>query len=290
MVNISDVLEKAGYGEGVEERKDDESSSQPEPPAPAIEAITPPSPKDTKAKAAKESSGQWDERLFKAVNENAYLPEVFKTLRSRILHPMNGGSIPRTIMVTSAIPKEGKSFIAANLAISLAHGVDQHCLLVDCDLRRPSLAKMFGMDNTGGLVDYLRDNVEMARLIGKTSLPKLSLLASGKPPVNPAELLCSSRMQSLVDELSKRYEDRTIIIDTPPMLVAAETTVLARQVDTVLVVVRQDKSSKAQIQKLVDTIGAEKILGMVFNDYTVNILEKTVVKGYGYYNYNYHAK
>ena len=156
---------------------------------------------------------------------------MFKALRSRILHPLDGDTAPKTIMVTSAVPKEGKSFITANLGISLAHGMDQHSLLVDCDLRKPVLAKMFGLDNRVGLVDYLRDDVPLSELIVKTPVKTLSVLTSGKSPANPAELLGSTRMSALVDELSGRYDDRVIIFDTPPMLVAAESSVLAGQVD-----------------------------------------------------------
>ncbi|GAB6194010.1 protein tyrosine kinase EpsB [Desulfocastanea catecholica] len=214
------------------------------------------------------------------------VPEVFKILRSRILHPLDDSEKPvRTIMVTSAVPREGKSFITANLGISLAQGMDQHALLVDCDLRRPSLAGLFGMEGKLGLVDYLRDHVDLAELIGKTMVDKLSILASGIPPANPAELLSSSRMGALVEELSRRYDDRIVIFDSPPLLVAAETSVLAGQVDGVIVVVRQGVSRKAEIQKLIDKIGSERIVGFVFNDHTGSVFEPSYTKGYGYYYY-----
>ncbi|MGB3209070.1 MAG: CpsD/CapB family tyrosine-protein kinase [Desulforhopalus sp.] len=238
----------------------------------------------TLMKAAHE---KWDKRLYKAVNEDVFLPEVFKTLRSRILHPLDGGAPPKTIMVTSAVPKEGKTFITANLGVSLAKGLDQHALLVDCDLRRPTLATMFGLDHGHGLVNYLRDDVPLSELIGKTTVNKLSVLPSGKSPANPAELLSSSRMHALVDELSSRYEDRTIIFDSPPTLVAAESSVLAGQVDAVVLVVRQGKAHLAEIERLVDIIGSDRILGVVFNDHTINLFEKTFIKNSGYYYQGY---
>jgi capsular exopolysaccharide synthesis family protein len=191
-------------------------------------------------------------------------------------------------MVTSALPKEGKSFITANLGISLAHGMDQHALLVDCDLRKPVLAKMFGLDNKVGLVDYLSGDAALSELIVKTPVETLSVLTSGKTPANPAELLGSIKMSALVEELSGRYEDRIIIFDSPPLLVAAETSVLAGQVDAVILVVRQSCSGKAQIQKLIDIIGTERIIGIVFNDQEINPLQKSIVKGYGYYHGGYY--
>jgi exopolysaccharide/PEP-CTERM locus tyrosine autokinase len=278
MVKISEALDKANYGGSQQFIEIQQKSS-----------LTPASEKFTEQhRLAKRLSGKWDERLFKAVNDDSYLPEVFKTLRSRILHPLDGEMVPKTIMITSAIPKEGKSFVSANLAISLAHGMDQHSLLVDCDLRKPTLARMFGLDNSVGLVDYLRDNVMLSELIAKTSINTLSVLTSGKSPANPAELLGSTRMSALVEELSGRYDDRIIIFDSPPLLVAAESSVLAGQVDAVILVVRQSTSGKAHIQKLIDIIGTERIMGIVFNDQSINSLQKSLVKGYGHYHEGYY--
>ncbi len=194
------------------------------------------------------TSNPWDARLFKAINQDISLPEIFKVLRSRILHPQNTDRPIKSVMITSAVPKEGKSFITANLGISLAQGMDQHSLLVDCDLRRPSLAKLFGISGSSGLVDYLRDNSPLPHLINKTAVNKLSIIASGRPPLNPAELLSSAKMNELTRELSKRYDDRIIIFDTPPIMVAAESSVLASLVDGVILVVREGVSKKNEIQ------------------------------------------
>ena len=232
--------------------------------------------------------GVWDERLFKAVNDDLYLPEIFKIIRSRILNPGEEVQPPRTIMVTSVIPREGKSFITANLGISIARGLDQHCLMIDCDLRRPSLAGLFGGKQGPGLADYLREEgTALPELIVKTEVNKLSILASGVPPVNPAELLSSERMKGLIEELSTRYDDRIILFDTPPMLIAAESSLLASQVDTVLLVVGQGKASRSQVHKLIEAIGPQRILGVVFNDYRVSPFESNLAKGYGYYQGGY---
>jgi len=288
MVKISEALEKAGYHEGIQLATEKNAEELPEALLASPVPPTPPTPIIEKPKPANAMSGKWDERLFKAINGDNTLPEVFKILRSRILHPKDGKAVPKTIMVTSATPKEGKSFITANLGISLAQGIDQHSLLVDCDLRRPALAGLFGMKTSVGLVDYLQDEMQLADLICKTSLEKLSVLPSGKPPLNPAELLSSTRMCALVEELSSRYKDRIIIFDTPPTLVAAETSVLAGQVDAVILVVRQGGASQGAVQQIIDLIGAEQILGIVFNDWNTNAFEKTLFRGYGNYYQNYH--
>lgn len=287
MGKISEALDKAGYEEGVEQGKKQDGQLSPEMQQP-FAGQSPVETKTTiKPGQAKTLSGKWDERLFLAANDNIHLPEVFRVLRSRILYPKDGKAVPRTLMITSAIPKEGKSFITANLGISLAQGMDQHSLLVDCDLRRPSQAALFGIETKAGLVDYLRDNVELTQLIVGTAVQKLSLLPSGKPPVNPAELLSSARMHALIEELSSRYSDRMVIFDSPPALVTAETGVLAGKVDAVILVVRQGGAGKADVQKLIDIIGANRILGIVFNDRTANYFEKSVIKGYDTYYRTY---
>lgn len=278
MGKIAEALEKAGYQEGIQQNMEKCTQEAPEIKQ-SSDSISDKKTDET-AESSKVLCGRWDERLFNAVNDDVYLPEVFKVLRSRILHPKKGGKPPKTIMVTSAIPKEGKSFVTANLGISLAHGMDQHSLLVDCDLRKPSLASIFGLDKSIGLVDHLRDHVKLSELISKTSMKKLSILTSGKPAVNPAELLSSSRMHALVEELSNRYEDRFIIFDSPPILVAAESSVLAGQVDAVILVVRQGGASTMDIQKVVDIIGSERIIGIVFNDRTLTYFEKSLAGNY----------
>lgn len=231
------------------------------------------------------TSNPWDARLFKAINQDISLPEIFKVLRSRILNPQNTDRPIKSVMITSAVPREGKSFITANLGISLAQGMDQHSLLVDCDLRRPSLAKLFGISGSSGLVDYLRDNSPLPHLINKTAVNKLSIIPSGRPPLNPAELLSSAKMKALAKELSRRYDDRIIIFDTPPIMVAAESSILASLVDGVILVVREGVSKKTEIQKAIDSIGKNKILGMVYNAQTVNMIDKSYSKRYDYYHH-----
>ena len=232
------------------------------------------------------ASSPWNARLFKAINEDSTLPEIFKVLRSKISHPQDDTPAIKTVMVTSAVPKEGKSFISANLGISLAQGLDQHSLLVDCDLRRPSLASLFGISGTSGLVNYLRDNTPLPSLIMKTTIDKLSIIPSGRPPLNPAELLSSAKMKALSAELSERYDDRVIILDSPPVMVAAESADLAGLVDAVILVVREGVSKKSDIQKTIDAIGKTKVLGMVYNAQTSNLFDKTYSKKYQYYQYD----
>ncbi len=174
--------------------------------------------------------------------------ENFKTLRARVLFAEDRKR-PRTIMVTSAFPSEGKTFVSANLAVSIALGIDEYVLLVDCDLRRPSLHEMFGYTSTEGLHEYLTGKKELPDLIIRTQIGKLSLLPGGDTPPNPAELLSSTRMEAFLEEVKGRYEDRFIVIDSTPSQVTAETSVLARYVDGIILIVAKSYEGAEQIYK-----------------------------------------
>ncbi|GAB6190264.1 polysaccharide biosynthesis tyrosine autokinase [Desulfocastanea catecholica] len=232
----------------------------------------------------------WDERLTKVVGFTNRTAESFRVLRSKILLPQDGTPPPRTIMVTSALPREGKTFVSANLGIALAQGLDQYALVVDCDLRAPSLAPLFGISSERGLAGYLQDGTDLAALLQKTSMEKLSILPSGTPPVNPAELLGSSRMQNLVEELATRYPDRYVIFDTPPLEVASESQVLSQAVDGVVIVVRQGESDKSLIEKFISDIGKDKIIGVIFNGHKSNFISTRLVNKSHYYYGNYYNK
>lgn len=230
------------------------------------------------------SRPRWDARLLLTTEQFSPYSEIFRRLRTSILHPQSGVS-PKTILITSVTPNEGKGFVCANLGVALAESLECHALMVDCDFRRPSLAGLFGLANDTGLVDYLQGDVELSMLIRKTGQPKLSLISSGKPPRNPAELLDSQKMTALVDEIAERYHDRIVLFDSPPNLVASETSVLAQKVDGVILVVRWGYSKREHVKRFVDLVGAQKIIGTVFNGYRENKINNFLYKEEGY-NYS----
>ena len=231
-----------------------------------------------------QSTENWDERLVTASEKFSGIAESFRKLRTIILHPETGRPA-RTIMVLSADPQEGKSFISANLGISLAQGVDREALLIDCDLRRPSIHALFGLNNSRGLVDYLRGGSDLSTYMMPTGLANLSLIPSGPPPDNPAELLASDAMAAMMKNLLARGADnRMVVVDSPPFLAASETMILAQLVDKVVLVVRWGKSGRDNVKKVIDQIGRDKILGIVFNAFEMNMLDRKV-QGVGYHNY-----
>lgn len=278
---------------------DDSHSPAPEPPETGFfktpaPASRPPQEEPPAASVRPERQGRdepstvagWDERLLSAIGSASEVSEEFRRLRTQILHPAGDKDPPRTILVVSAAPAEGKTLMTAGLAITLAQGVEEHALAIDCDLRQPSLAAMFGLDNRQGLADHLSHGVDMGRLIRKTELTKLSLLPAGPPPANPAELLGSERLEMMVNEVSRRYPDRYVIFDSPPLKIAAETAILAKLVDGVVLVVREGRSRRDDVAELIATIGPEKIFGVVFNAYQSTPLEQRLTGSYGS-NYYY---
>lgn len=194
--------------------------------------------------------------------------ENFKILRAQILFPKDGER-PRIIMVTSAFPGEGKTFVAVNLAVSLALGVNEHVLLLDCDLRRPDVHQVLGYSNTEGLHEFLTGKRQLPDLLIRTKIEKLSFLAAGTPSTRPSEWLSSTMMREFLEEVRARYDDRFIIIDSPPSQVTSEANVLANYVDGIIFVVMAQRSPKEAIRRNVENLG-KKILGIVFNGYATD--------------------
>jgi protein-tyrosine kinase len=192
--------------------------------------------------------------------------ENFRILRTKVLFSRNGFK-PRVIMVTSALPGEGKSYVAANLAASIALGVDQHVLLVDCDFRRPNLHDLLGCRPDEGLHEYLAGRREIPDLLVKTGISKLTFLPAGAPSENPSELLSSSAMKQFLEEVKGRYKDRYIVIDSTPAQVTAEAGALVNYVDGVLLVIKARGAPKDAVQKTF-ALMREKLLGIVFNGYS----------------------
>ena len=210
--------------------------------------------------------------------------ETFKVLRGQILFPRDR-KVPRSMLVTSTFPAEGKTYVASNLATTLAMSIDEYVLAIDADLRRPRLHRMFGYSKVRGLHDYLVGNARLEELIIKSSIDKLSVLPAGKPPRNPTELLSSNMMVKFLEEVKERYQDRFVIIDSPPSSVTAESKFLAQHVDGIIYVVMANKTPRKDIEKALDNLGRDKILGIVFNGY-----EQVRKSYYRYYDRYYKSK
>lgn len=225
------------------------------------------------------ASWKADESLVAVRSPESHEAEQFKMLKTCILYPPSG-TPPRSILVTSVDPGEGKSFIAANLSICIAQNLNQHVLLIDCDLRKPSLHHLFGFGEVPGLSEYLSESKPIPSLLQRTEAERLCILPAGRRPQNPAELLSSARMVALLKEVKSRYTDRLVVIDSPPSTMTAEPSVLARQVDGILMVIRYGSTRLVNVQKAVEQLGKSKVIGCVINQH-----EPTIQEYYGYKRY-----
>ena len=206
--------------------------------------------------------------------------EHFKELRAQILYPKDGKP-RRVILVTSAMDQEGKTMVACNLAVSIAQGVDPYALLIDGDIRNPSVHSMLGLEQAEGLSEYLQGDKPLSGFLIRVPMMKLTILPGGHSVRNPSELISSTKMIHLLEEARERYSDRYIIVDSPPVNLAAETSSLSQYVDTVIFVVRYGYSNQDLVEEAMARLEKDKVLGIVFNAF-----EKPSRK-YAYYNKKY---
>ena len=190
--------------------------------------------------------------------------------------PIENGNL---IVITSAVPGEGKTFAALNLAISIAMERNTTILLVDTDVTNPSLSRIFHLENQAGLLDILSEkSVSVGDLIYKTNIPSLSIIPAGHKQPLAAELLASNHMHQFVNEIIERYEDRVVLFDAPPLLATSHANVLASIAGQIMIVVEAGKTLQSAIKAAVSKIDSDKVIGMILNK------TRNVFKG-GYYGY-----
>jgi len=199
----------------------------------------------------------------------SYSSEQFRSIKTTIMFPEDGKA-RRVILVTSAVPAEGKSFVATNVAAAIAGSLDNQVMVIDSDLRRPTVADIFSLPpGAPGLASFLNNRCSLDDVIHPTHLEKLTVIPAGKAVENPSELISSSSMGHLLEDLRDRYADRYVIIDSPPPLFAPETVALSRHVDGIVVVIRNDKTSKRVVADMLDKVDRTKVIGIVLNRYDV---------------------
>jgi protein-tyrosine kinase len=191
--------------------------------------------------------------------------EEYKLLRTHILHKTKKDNL-NTIMFAGPRPNEGKSLTTINVAISIAQEVDQTVLIVDADLRNPSIHKNFGVSGRKGLVDFLRGGIPIPELlIHPEGIGKLVILPGGKPASDAAELLKSPQMVELVHELKHCYHDRYVLFDLPPLLNFADALAFAPLVDGIVVVVEAGRTTREDLSHCLEMLENFNVLGIVLN-------------------------
>jgi protein-tyrosine kinase len=195
----------------------------------------------------------------------AEVAEGYKLLRTHILQRTKAEG-HNTLMITGPRRGEGKTLTTINLAISIAQEVNQSVLLVDADLRSPSVHRCFGIRRGEGLVDYLTAGAPVNELLVQPEgVPKLVLLPGGRPTVQAAELINSPLMADLVMELKHFYPNRYVLFDLPPLLAFADSLAFAPLVDGIIVVVEAGKTSREEIERCQRMLKKFNVLGFVMN-------------------------
>jgi len=248
----------------------DDSTDRPETPEPVARLVVTPPPDGLRSR--------WKEWLV-SPDVDPQIAEPFRRLAATLFHAQRDSRL-RTLMVTSAVPGEGKTLTALNLALVLSESYKRSVLLIDADLRRPRLSEATGLNVARGLADALKaedeDKVSAIRLT-----EHLTLLPAGRPDPEPLSGLTSSRMQHLLEEGAERFD--WVIIDTPPIAAATDAGLLSAMVDGTVFVVRAGLAPYQAVRHAIDVLGQDRIVGVVLNG--VERADTTAYGGHYYGNY-----
>jgi exopolysaccharide/PEP-CTERM locus tyrosine autokinase len=219
--------------------------------------------------------------------QRSQLADDFRVVKRPIIRNAQGqaGTVverANRVMVTSALPREGKSFVSLNLAMSIASEVDSTVLLVDADVANPSLMKRLRLQEGMGLLDLLTNKeMDVADVLLRTNVDKLTLLPAGTSDRRATEMLASSAMAELVEEMASRYPDRILVFDSPPLLATTEARVLATHMGQIVMVVEADQTTQVAVKQALETIENCPVVLMVLN----KVAQSKVGGYYGYAGY-----
>lgn len=219
-----------------------------------------------------------DRRHILSPESSFFVREAYKTLRTNTMFALAGQDGCKIVVVTSSLQGEGKSITALNLAISFA-AAENRVLLIDCDLRRPKLARLLHESAHAGLSNLLLDPSLLDEAVLHSAIKRLDVILSGDIPPNPSELLGSTRMSALLTQLREKYD--YILLDTPPINMVTDAVVLAPKSNGVLFVVRAGQSERGMVVRAIEQLSyaQAKLLGFVLDDVAAS------GRGYGYGKY-----
>ena len=215
--------------------------------------------------------------LITLVDPSSPIAEQYRTIRTNIQFASSADKQIKTIVVTSSGPAEGKSTTSANLAVVFAKS-GQRVLLVDADMRKPTVYKTFNLNNASGLSTVLSTSTSVLEAAKKTVIDNLSVLTSGPKPPNPSELLGSARMNQVMEEAKNLYD--VVIFDMPPVVAVTDAQIMASKADGTILVVRENVARKESLTKARDLLNMvqARIIGVVYNG-----AEHSKDSGYYYY-------
>ena len=215
------------------------------------------------------------------------IAERYRRLRLTLSRPNSDGAAPQVVVVTSAVPEEGKTTTAINLALAFAEDRDRRTLLIDADLRRPSVTKYVAPAPTLGLSEILSGDATLDHVLVEMKASHLTLLPAGAPLRNPLELLRSDYLASVFAELRRRFD--SIIVDTPPTVPFTDAAVLTSVADGALLVVRAGKTTGSLIDRACASLSQGTLLGVVLNDVAFTAVDRYYYQ-YDDYDPGYYAE
>jgi len=298
MSRVDEAMRRAGAGDGVVDPTDVASlSKEPFPlergdrsrpavtaPAPADSSKTRESYETSQSAPAPSDSTLFDridsrltEKIVVDQNMSPASREQYRRLAA-ILHDAHNSQGLQVIMVASAAPGEGKTLTASNLALTFSESYQKRVILIDADLRRPTLHSIFRLDTTLGLSEGLMSNGESKMLVRQVS-PRLAVLPAGRPSSDPMAGLTSDRMKKLIQEARQSFD--WVIIDTPPVMLLPDAHLLASMVEGAVMVVRANSTPFELIKRATDVLGRQRILGVVLNRAESNTGDHYEYYGYG---------
>jgi len=272
-----------------------------EEPAPAFATgDAPPEPRGARRRAPSFAEGAAVKLPFERMRElslltpdasRSHLAEEYRAIKRPLLRNIDGKGAETVananlIMVTSAMPGEGKTYTAINLAMSIAMEKDRTVLLVDGDVAKPSVASRLGIETGQGLIDVLASDrqLDVAEVMLRTNLPNVRFLPAGRSHDRATELLASEDMAALMAEFSTRYRDRVVIFDSPPLLLTSESSVLASMMGQVVLIVAAQQTPQYLVKDAIARLGEEQIVGLVLNKFRPSLGNRYGAGyGYGYY-------
>jgi succinoglycan biosynthesis transport protein ExoP len=226
----------------------------------------------------KPESGQWF-RLDRDGPNHYELSEAIRNLRTSLLFALEGKG-PHSVLFSSSVPSEGKTTISSNISISLTQ-LGKKILMIDGDLRRPCLHRVFSIPSRAGLSEYLQEVCEWEDVVQSTGIPGLDVIVCGERPLNPAELLSSDRMRRIIEQAKRRYD--LVLVDSPTLLNMADSRILASYVDSVVLIVRSRATPKLLAKQACANVrgAGATIVGAVLNQLEIGDSEYS----YSYYGY-----
>ncbi|HAF01626.1 MAG TPA: protein tyrosine kinase [Methylophilaceae bacterium] len=197
---------------------------------------------------------------------------IFDKLRTQVLQKMQENNW-KSLAILSPTPASGKTFLAINLAISIASQPQKTVILIDFDLRKPRVAKYLGIEGSSSFNDYLENKANLEDVLVNPGIPRLVVLPTLKPVSHPAETLSSAKVNALIQDIAERYESRIVIYDLPPILNADDALIMMKKVDCILFVVGNGMVKETEIEEAMHYIPKDKLLGMVLNKAEVSAEE-----------------